>query len=772
MKKRMPFIFLIAIGIVFIFSFYGKVILHPDSYLFSTSGDGIKNYFTYAFHIKHDASYINFEGMNYPYGEHFLYTDCHPVFANFFKLLATNFDFFNAHSIGILSFILIFSIFLTFIICYFLLKQFDINNWLSVLFSFGITLLAPQLFRLSGHLALSYSIAIPLSWLLLIKLFKHENNTKYTLLLFISNVFWLFIHAYLGVIVIFFLACLLIAKYWVDKKRREKTFYYLTNSLAIFIPLILFYVFTLLTDTHSGRTDNPSGFFLYNAELDDVFLPHHPPLRPLLDVLTADAIKLKWEAWTYVGIATTILFIVLIVLSIMKLFKRNSTPLFNSFFNSSILNMSLIAATVVLLFAMAIPFRQIPSLLDLMPFLKQFRSTGRFAWPFYFVALVFVATVMQKIYLHAIDSRKKIIALFCCIAVGTANIMEGLPYHTDVSNSIVQSKNLFKKEFLSPSYLAAIESINSTSYQAIITLPFYYHGSENFSRPRNDESVRASMVVSYHTGLPIVCANLTRTSIKESKNIVEMISPNYYQKNILSDLSSDKPFLVIRTKDSITNYEAEIFKKCKPLYISKEISIYTLTKNDLFKSSAQTVYDNYELNKTTLFKRDSFYVSNNSSFFYYNGFETLKSDKPFRGKGGFKAIKKGQNTFAEFAPNTFLPGKKYHVSMWMFNGSKDALNGWLRFIIEEYDEDTNSWLSTTYFPEESQVINGNWSLVEGTFEVKNQKNKVFITTKGNDDSKGPLFADDLLIKEAGLDVYSLNETKTKLFFNNHAILLK
>ena len=44
-----------------------------------------------------------------------------------------------------------------------------------------------------------------------------------------------------------------------------------------------------------------------------------------------------------------------------------------------------------------------------------------------------------------------------------------------------------------------------------------------------------------------------------------------------------------------------------------------------------------------------------------------------------------------------------------------------------------------------------------------------MVTKGKEDSKDPLFVDDLLIIEMGVEVYKLeNET---LFYNNHDICL-
>jgi len=404
-------------------------VLNPNNLLFSNSGDAIKNYFTYAYHIKHDSSFVNFEGMNYPFGEHFLYTDCHPVLANTFKLMSPAIPFFNSHSIGILNFLMIFSIFLTFIICYYLLLEFEINKWFSILFSIGITMLAPQIFRLEGHLALSYSMAIPLSWLLFTKYMKKPDKYVFALLLFINNLFWMFIHAYLGIIILSFLTVLLIVNIISDKDRRRFVIKYLMQTAVLLLPVIIFYLFAVITDNHTGRTNNPSGFFLYTAELDDVFLPHHGWFRHVLNNLTGNIIKQQWEALSYVGLSTTILFLIILILSIIKLLKRKKDLGLKLCFRNKTLNISLIAAFTVLLFAMAIPFKQIPSLIEYFPLLKQFRATGRFTWPFYFVAMVFSVSVFQSVYYRLKNNNKTILATLMIVAITIFNIADALPYH-------------------------------------------------------------------------------------------------------------------------------------------------------------------------------------------------------------------------------------------------------------------------------------------------------------------------------------------------------
>jgi len=196
-----------------------------------------------------------------------------------------------------------------------------------------------------------------------------------------------------------------------------------------------------------------------------------------------------------------------------------------------------------------------------------------------------------------------------------------------------------------------------------------------------------------------------------------------------------------------------------------------LKKEDIFQNSALVIYTKYLGQKPFLYQKDGFELSNGSSFFYYNGFEDRKSEYPFRGQGGYSSVKKGTNLLAEFGPDTFQTGIKYHISIWMYNGHNDALNDWFRFIIDEYDEATNNWLSTTFFPDASETIFGNWSLVEGTFTVNNSKNKIVIVTKGKKEARPPFYADDLMITKEGTDVYRFNENAHELFYNNHLVKL-
>lgn len=767
MRKRLPFLLLIIIGFALLISFYGKPLFSPNAYLFNDSGDALKNYYTYYYHIRYDTSCTEFQGMNYPYGEHFLYTDCHPLISGILRIFDQDGSM-AAYSIGVINFMMIISIFLTLILLYVILREFGIKSWMAFLFSIGIGLLSPQIFRMTGHLSLSYSIAIPLVWLLMIRIYKAKRKLAPLLVLFLLNIFWLFIHAYLGMILITFQAAFWIILILMNRKV-WKPFIHAFYVLSFLLPLAFFQLFLKLTDTHSGRTDNPSGFFSYNAEPDDLFLPHHPPIRPLLNKIHGLLIDQEWEAWSYIGLAFTILLLVFLIMGIVRIFRKKNEGLFRMITANTLLNISMIASLLVLLFAFAFPFKMFPELTDIFPIIKQFRATGRFAWVFFFTASVFAVFNLQKIFLYL--KGKPVLAYGLVLIAGLLTIAEGIPYHLETSKNITRKDNLFLAENLDPAYRTVLESIDIKEYQAIIPLPFFYYGSEAYSRPSQPHILKHAILFSAYTGLPQFSAYLTRTSVQESKNIIQLMSPSWHKKEIKKDIRSDKPFLIFRSDEELTIYEDMIINKAEMVFSSEDFSLFRLEKEDLFQHTTQAELMAFSLLSEDLSENQGFLLSDSSARIYYNSFEEHPCEPSFRGDGAYKGEKKGKNTFAEFPPGTFSANKEYLVSAWMYNNTKDALNLWFRFMVEEYDEANDSWHITTTFPESSEVIYGNWSLVEMKFTVRDPSNWVYIVSKGNDNPKAPLYLDDLLIREAGVDVYKLEERDlgTVLFRNNHEI---
>src|SRR5688572_18321705 len=109
MKRFLPVTLLLVLTILYISFFYGKVLKHPNSYFFIDAGDGIKGYYAYAYHIKHDTSYVNFQGMGYPYGENHLFTDGQTAVSNTVKFISEYIPRIEQYSIGIYNLMMVLS---------------------------------------------------------------------------------------------------------------------------------------------------------------------------------------------------------------------------------------------------------------------------------------------------------------------------------------------------------------------------------------------------------------------------------------------------------------------------------------------------------------------------------------------------------------------------------------------------------------------------------------------------------------------------------------
>lgn len=112
------------------------------------------------------------------------------------------------------------------------------------------------------------------------------------------------------------------------------------------------------------------------------------------------------------------------------------------------------------------------------------------------------------------------------------------------------------------------------------------------------------------------------------------------------------------------------------------------------------------------------------------------------------------------------------MSLWMYNGAKDALNLGRRLIIEEYDVASDTCHAATKFPEHAETIFGDWSLIETSFTITNALNPIQIVTKDKTNSKATLHTDDLLIKQLETTEIKIDTVNYSAFYNNHYIAVQ
>lgn len=580
-KKYVPFLLLVAGGLAILFAFYSKALRSPDQSLFGSEGDGIKNYYTFAYHAKHDTSYVHFRGMNYPYGDLAVFADAQVAFSNAIRLLSNVYPAASSKAVGFMNFAMLISFLFCFIFLYLILVKVGLPRYYSILAAFAIGLLSPQIIRMYGHLGLTYCFFIPLIWLLTIMFFESKRRWLYTSLLFICSTILFFIHPYLGLI-----SCVFMLVHWIvyllQHKAERKKINILFIALQTVLPVILFHAFIALNDVHPDRPEAPIGMFMYNARMETIFIPNNEPFVGA--VHTFWTIKgQSWEGLAYVGLTGVFIafFSVIKLLRYIrrKQFRKILMPVLPEYLRTGIW-----VAVILLFFSMAYPFKLgMEFLLDLVPLVKQFRSLGRFAWVFYYVFLVYSVYTIYLMWRYLRSVKLRMMANTLLFITFALLFAEGIPYHIDAHKQITLGPNIFNEKHVPEPYKEVLKQIDPSQYQALIPIPFYHMGTEKHYMPGTSRIHTASQLISYHTGLPMMAASLSRTSLSESENILSIFWNEFDKTKLKERLPSRKPFLLVYSKEEITGRgEQEVVSKAKLLYSGPEVELYILSFEDIF----------------------------------------------------------------------------------------------------------------------------------------------------------------------------------------------
>ena len=134
MKSTLPWLrilwitFVLALPGVILYAYFPKIFACPACYLFEDGGDGLKNYYTLDYYVKHDSGW-HFSGMNYPYGENIIYTDNQPILALTLQWIDRHVTDIDRHIIGTLNMLMLLSIYFAVLIIYKLLRRWSVGRW-------------------------------------------------------------------------------------------------------------------------------------------------------------------------------------------------------------------------------------------------------------------------------------------------------------------------------------------------------------------------------------------------------------------------------------------------------------------------------------------------------------------------------------------------------------------------------------------------------------------------------------------------------------------
>lgn len=551
-NKRLP---LLILGLLIggsLLLHYHTVIFSPNTTYMGGSVDGLKNYYTPWYHAKYDSSYVWFEGMNYPYGEHVVFTDAQPLLSNAIKLVSNVVDI-SDYTVGIINYLLLLSLFFTGWLVYKIMRHFQVAPLYAAIAGGLITLLSPQMLRWTGHYALGYTFYIPLIWYLALWCFKVVCWKRSAVLAGVVFAFaWL--HPYYLMIAAVFLSAFWLMHLLMTPRSMKFTQRLFHFGIQVILPGLLFMVLMKLSDPVTDRPQNPYGFEEYFATWRQVFLPYAVSFLSWGKDFQ-QAVEQNWEGVAYVGVSGGLLFLFFWLRMGWRLghtaIGRGFGALRRRWWHlvqpsrNLMLSVSVGAGLLVFLFSCGFPFSIKPELMtDLFPPIKQFRSLGRFAWVFYYTWTVFAFYLLYLMHRRFRMRGQPAIAWTLTTLLLGYFFLETYGFNHGTSLKIKVSKTP-KMAYGQPDS-PWIGDIDPDEYCAMIALPYFHEGSENLSA-LNWLSYKEAFETSIKTGLPMLNVMMSRTSLAQTWSHFQLVTEPYAPLEILPHMTDPRPVLAIRT---------------------------------------------------------------------------------------------------------------------------------------------------------------------------------------------------------------------------------
>jgi hypothetical protein len=751
-KSTMALLAVLGAGILILTVVFGKVIVHPNSYLFSTSGDAVKSYYNFSYYLKYDSG-IDHNGINYPYGDHLQYINSHPIHLQLIKFLDKNIYPLADHGAGILNLGMILSLLLALPFIYLVLRKFSLPPWYAAAVSLIILFLSPQVDRLGGHFEMVYAFFIPLYWYLLIRWHEAPRKIRWSLLLLVTALAGGFTSAYFAALLAIFPMAIVLVQLWNHRRGLKQ---YLPEGLHLLIlallPLIIIKGYVNLTDWVDDRPDNPWGFFIFHANVFSIFLPPSSLLREVLSPIVD--LSYKWEGRAYVGLPSTLLALSFLLIAILNIFSRTRAR-WKTYFPNNKLNLYLAASVIVLLFSMCIPFNWgLGFLAELLPPIKQFRCLGRFSWIFYYVFTVFTATYLY--YLYRLIRRKgyRIQAMVVLLIILGFWGLEAMSRIRKSTSRIFNKNEILKAETLDIEAILEESGKSAHEFQGIFFLPFANTSGDKFFFERGLDAFTEAMRCSNQTGIPIIQSFSPRLSLSQALSSIQLLADSAIYKQRVDDMN-EKPILLLVTPQELKPQESALLERAELFWSGKEFSLALLPVRafnrgyNSWNSLADSMLD-------SLGDKGMHYIGADPQQVIYQDFEELSSERAFTGSGSLY-LKKGSLELFNQSLHECCPDKEVELSFWLYVDHRtDNMPGPVLWLWDENDklihkEKLNS--------REVHNVDGMWVRISKNL-IPEPGVRYQLTVAGK-----YITIDDLLLKPAAARVLVRHENGDYLFDN-------
>jgi hypothetical protein len=726
----------------------------PNEFMLSQSADGVKNYMTTAWHVRHDTTYWRYRGMNYPYGEHVLFTDNQPVFAAALQWWSHNVSNLSEGTVGAMNVFEVISLWLGCGLLFLLFRKLHLPVWLSGGAALVLTFLAPQYNRFDAHFGLSHTFVIAGLLLLLCRYEERASQRYQSLHIGIWVTLGAMLHFYY-----FGMAALFLTLYIGYQILRQLTWRNIWRRMShwtvmILLPFVVLNFWVHWTNFAPDRPGAPYGFTTYIGFWEGVFLPYeNTPLFKFIDEKIIHIRRINYEAQAYAGI-TAVVFLFGWIINRFRLFGKSWDTSANHRTHQQYLKGLWFAALLLLLFACGFPFaiKGMDWMVKYLGPLRQFRGLGRFTWPFFYVINILLFYTMWN-WLRRYEGR------------GAAWLRPGLPVallailaweaiQFQRHKKIELQHNVARTDVVTADPNHWTRKVDYTPYQALLPLPYYHMGSENIWFDFDGDHYRRVQATALVTGKPDMGVNMSRTSATQAVRSVQLALQPGEIPAILDDMPDDRPLaLLINPKswDDIRRRYPHIIRGARMVYEHNDLHVYHLELDSLrasVRAHCQSV--EADMNSRTLHQiaGTRWRSTQPTHDFIHLTFDSLSmAPHQFRGTGALSGSQ-GDSTIVW---RGVLPKGTYTFSAWMRVNQDLGMCHELKIAENKRSDNAQIHLKHEGLQHYLRMIVGDWGLVELGFEVyEGEQITIFFHKRGAD---VPFVADEVLIKPINTEVF-------------------
>lgn len=752
---------IVLLGIVLLWLRFPDFFATPNSKVIEPYADGLKAYTNIEYHARHDSSYTYFEGMNYPYGDHASAAVTQPLISGGIKLISDYAVDITGYTRAIVHFSLLLGILLGAYFLYLCFLRLGVAPLWGVASSLGIVFLSPQIYRFAAHYGLSHLEVLPALFYLLIRL-EELHSLKYSLWIAVVLTIFPLIHFYYFAIMVMTISLYFLFGFLRKPTGQRLLRYLLHYSVQIGPPLLFFYFWMYHGNPIADRAARPWGFFHFHAIWEDIVTS---TAMPYFEWVNEEVIPIQegsFEGRGYIGLVA--------LTGLIALFVRWARSGFRAPFVQAggelrpFLNKLLLASLVLLLLSFGLPFT-IPGLGGLLDYTgpyQQFRSVGRFNWPFYYAINLIVFTELWA-WVEGAPAAWR-----WAIGIGAMSLLGFEAYHSATAPDL----RLDGIKELQPGHkYTDLPGIDYREFQATVPLPYFNLGTDNFWYENGGTITPLTLILGMQSGLPTTGAALTRTSRGQGLRQLQLVHEPYRVPAVLEDYPNGKPLLLVVSKHQFKEQQdrfGHMLEGTQLLYENDQYALYRLPL-EVFEGRVEArvrdIAYTLKADSAQLHAVNGFLSRDSTLNFYYQSFDTLSSERYYRGGGAYAGEVRQRNVlFDGRIPRQYGTGW-YAFSAWVYV-DVDRLST-SQVQIEEYDPESGAILQqhrTQVFKAFQTLDSNGWALIEMRFIPQRSDSHIRWWITNNEIGAAPLYVDELLIRHEVAELY--RQGPNYLFKNN------